>query len=733
MQSRRAARGFTLTEALVAVVAIAIISVGLAAIFASVGDTVQRGRRISAINQYAASIERRIRADLSNITRDGFLVIRNEYAGAANADEDDQLIPLSPEEPLSARLRRVDELMFFARGNFVSARGPISAALDAPRSREARIYYGHGQKQLEGAEGFFRPYLDDPNADDALGLGIRSGAATAIGEANPNVNAGDWTLLRHATLLREPALPFNDDSIEDAARFEQFADNDLQINGQIAADSIFRSEAFWGEPFDTGNAFDDDFGQFSARLAEAPPTFPSGVVDVATQSLADIRRRVQGIVLSTGQAATFAGSSGEVWLHTPDIQFGTNGRRLRSAGRPRGQLAGQATTPAALYDLQLQRFLDPDEPDDLIVENDRRQSLVHVQHAWMSDALPAASNELTYVGGSNTLQDEIPDLDAVLRDLPFGGGQSANATDPASPLFPTRSRMRYESVPPGYNADVFGEEAIQAFQADRADLGAVLLAAARADQQMVTNSQFIPRCTEFIVEWSFGERYTDSVGSSPGTNADAIWEGDPSNIVGEVIWYGLPRPAAQGVPVASLRPLRRLQALPMLITDPDEVPMAANPLLTSADGEQRLLEQHLRAELIQGDPDDLEPNQQAPSSSITRRRQTAPDPAGVDGLIGGGISGTAAEAPITYYFGYADPRAVPVDDFIDASGDPVVNRGFDVNGDGFRDDLDGDGVYDDAWPWPVLIRITMSFADPVDQTVEDTFQFVVELPRNGDL
>ncbi|MEO0631809.1 MAG: hypothetical protein AAFY46_13960, partial [Planctomycetota bacterium] len=51
-------RAFTLTEALVAVVAIAIISVGLAAIFASVGDTVQSGRRISAIIQYAASIER---------------------------------------------------------------------------------------------------------------------------------------------------------------------------------------------------------------------------------------------------------------------------------------------------------------------------------------------------------------------------------------------------------------------------------------------------------------------------------------------------------------------------------------------------------------------------------------------------------------------------------------------------------------------------------------------------
>ena len=53
--------------------------------------------------------------------------------------------------------------------------------------------------------------------------------------------------------------------------------------------------------------------------------------------------------------------------------------------------------------------------------------------------------------------------------------------------------------------------------------------------------------------------------------------------------------------------------------------------------------------------------------------------------------------------------------------------------DAYPDDIDGDGVYDDAWPWPRLLRITMSFADPVDQTVEDTFQFVVELPKDGDL
>jgi hypothetical protein len=743
--TKRASRtAFTLTEALVAVVAIAIISVGLAAIFASVGDTVQRGQRISSINQYAASIERRIRADLANLTRDGFLVIRNEYAGAANANAEDQLIPLSPEDPASARLRRVDELMFFARGSFVSARGAISADFDAPRSREARIYYGHGQKQLEGADGFFRPYLDDPNADAGLGLGVRSGSDTAIGEANPNVYAGDWTLLRHATLLRQPALPFDaaGSGVSDA-RFQQLADNDLQINGQIAADSIFRSEAFWGEPVEENNTLNDDYDEFSARFAEAPPTFPSGTVDVATQTLGEIRRRVQGLAVRTGSNAIGPGgaSAGEFWIESPDVQFevGDRGRRLQSEQAFGGVRNGRPTAAPVLFARQLARFSDPSQPNDLIVPNESRQSLVHIQHAWMGDALPAASNEVTYLGLEQGI-DAIPVLPTVYRDLPdyLTADAPADAAEPASPRFAARSRMRFETVPPGYNADVFGPDAIEAFGTSEAEreLGSVLLAAARADQQMVTNSQFIPRCTEFIVEWSFGERYTSTIGGQPGTVDDAVWAGDPADIEGELIWYGLPRPAADGVPIASLRPLRPVQVEPVLIDDPTQVPADANPLASAPDpSQQRLLEQHLRAELIQGDADNLEPTELAPRTSLTALRQLAPDPRPAVGGVGDdGIVRTAAEAPTTFYFGYGDPRAVPVDDFVDSTTGAVVpNRGFDINGDGFRDDLDGDGVYDDSWPWPRLIRITMSFADPVDQTVEDTFQFVVELPREGDL
>ena len=79
---------------------------------------------------------------------------------------------------------------------------------------------------------------------------------------------------------------------------------------------------------------------------------------------------------------------------------------------------------------------------------------------------------------------------------------------------------------------------------------------------------------------------------------------------------------------------------------------------------------------------------------------------------------------MTHYFGYADPRAVPID--LDDDG---IADGYDMNDDGVADDIDGDGnAIEDEWPWPKLVRITMSFADPIDQTIEETFQFIIEIP-----
>ncbi|MCA9299609.1 MAG: type II secretion system protein, partial [Phycisphaerales bacterium] len=116
-------RGFTLVEMLVAIGAVSIIAVGLAAIFGSVGETISTGRRVSRLNSITAAIERTMREDFRRIRRDGFLVIRNQYAGTRAGDTAPDA-PLWEEDPTPGA-RRADEIMFFASGDFATARQSI--------------------------------------------------------------------------------------------------------------------------------------------------------------------------------------------------------------------------------------------------------------------------------------------------------------------------------------------------------------------------------------------------------------------------------------------------------------------------------------------------------------------------------------------------------------------------------------------------------------------------------
>ena len=73
------ARAFTLVEMVVAIGAVGLVAVGLAAIFNSVGKTVSGGRRVSQLNTYSSLIESQMRRDFQNMSRDGFLVIRQQW------------------------------------------------------------------------------------------------------------------------------------------------------------------------------------------------------------------------------------------------------------------------------------------------------------------------------------------------------------------------------------------------------------------------------------------------------------------------------------------------------------------------------------------------------------------------------------------------------------------------------------------------------------------------------
>ena len=649
-QSASARRGFTLMEALVAVIGIAILAVGIATVFSSISKTVKAGRRISAINGYAAVMERVLREDFTNMTREGFFVIRNEFA--LNRDG----VPLSREALGTARPRRIDEVVFFVRGRHESARAPLDPNYTT-RAGVARVYYGHGEKMLEGTTGFSTPFLDEANDEPSLRLGVSDGTQFGIGDANPNFYAGDWTLLRHVTLLKTPE-PFPANTRPPLGvppgNIQKYADNNLQIDAQPAAAGIFRSETLIGRPVDNPSLTaggDSSFADYSLRSEESSPLFESGLVDIATTTLSEIKNRVTtlfGIQSNLGPGGTL-----RVYDPTPtDVvtnedllpNFNANSNTLFRLG------------PRDLADYR-QDLIDsnggsfPAPSGTPFPSRGGLQTLVEIQHAWMADALPGRSNELEWSGTYAFTSDPVV-------STKWRGFQFRTLANNGS----ARTRMRYETTPPGYNADVFGPDA--------AALGPVLQAAYRADQQVIDASQFIPRCTEFIVEYSFGE-------ADPVTN--------------ETIWYGHDADAKIATDRAgAVRWLR---------------PEADRPTVVSTPQDQRLLEQHLRADLING--------MVTENGSRDGRR----------------IKGSPLRFPLTHYFGYADPRAVRVfDKDLDGDGIADPNDGFDLNDDGIRDDIDGDGIYDDSWPWPKMVRITMSFADPLDQTIEETFQFVIEIP-----
>jgi len=675
-------RGFTLMEALVAVIGVAILAVGLASIFSAISKTVTTGRRVSAINNYAAVVERVLRDDFARMTREGFLVIRNEYALNTAG------VPLSREAIGSGRVRRIDEVMFFARGQFESARAPIDADFVA-RSGAASIYYGHGQQKLEGTFGFATPLLDETNEGPQLRLGI-SDFDNSIGEVNPNFYAGDWTLLRKVRLLKNPqphpfgtpgplGIPSNN-----ITGLRRIQDNEIQIAAQPAASGIFRVQTVIGVPIEDGTfdaGTDGDFAPYNLRGEIVSPLFESGIVDVATASFIDIKQRMTQVY---ARQPGIAGSPLQFFAPTPADVY-----TLRDRPGQIPNLGGGGNTLFLLSPREVaayrQERINAGVPASAVPFGEEfpananvtgLQTLVQMQHAWMADALPGRSNELRFEG--ETSWTTIPEIDFDWRGVDtrilansFTPQPAYNRSDyeitPSTRV--PRSRMRYEKSPPGYNADVFGPDAAT-------QTSPVLQAAYRADQQVIGSSQFIPRCTEFIVEYSFGEIDLDTQ---------------------RTIWYGHD-PDGRAYP-DDTNPDRAgyVEWLRPNVARPEHT-TPFDPTIANSRRIQRDIEKHLRADLVNGE---------FTENPLQKRR----------------LEGAPLRYPLSHYFGYADPRAVP----LDLNNDGIID-GYDMNDDGVADDLDGDGRSTDEWPWPKLIRITLSFADPIDQTTEETFQFVIEVP-----
>lgn len=614
------AGGFTLVEMLVAVGAVAFVAVGIASIFASVGDTVSRGRSVSALTQYAAVLERQMREDFAAITRDGFMIIRHEEADGGAS------VPLYPDQPIGQwRERRVDEIVFFVNKPSQSAREPLAPGF-VPEGSSARIYYGIGQRMNEADPRFARPDVVDTNrTGDFLGV-ARAG--------NPNRFAQDWTLLRHETALVSPG-----GGLTDAPNLPYppavWRDNRLQIGLQPAAESIFRSINELNVTSCTGIfpsvATVRDRSGASSASPDQSPLFESGLVDVATTNLAEIR----GIVTSS---AGFRDSDPDPYTLTPPYTF--------------------------ISPTQLTNCADYFGPGPVV-------GPVGMQQAWMLDALPAPSHPI-----------EIDFTGAFAVGAEVGSAAYRFVNVPVT----ERARMRYEPAPP----DIHPAYVLQSNPAT-ATRGAIRL----ADQYALAASAFVPRTTEFIVEWSFGkldddgrliwhgaERTFDA--DRDGTDDQFVFpyprygeevRGTRADLAGSFfVPYRLAQPAMAGDPGVGNRP-REFTGLPRLGTT--------------------------WFNQLQGNFADA--GDEYGSYPVL--------PEVVHGVTGSSLGG-AGNVPLVSYFGYTLPFFNP-------------------------DDPDRDGDEADAaaqdtleWPWPELVRVTVTLADPGDETIERTFQFVFPTPGN---
>ena len=542
-------RGFTLIELLVAIGAIALIAVGIASVFESVGRTVSGGRRVSLLNQAAAQIEQQLREDFRAMSPDGFLVIRHAYV---DADGELNSVPLHPTDQ-NPRPRRADEIVFLARGQFTSVRDALHP-VRSPKSDHARIYIGHGARY--DADGS-RPEIDafvTPEVDH--GYPGKPADRWRLG-AGPNEFAAEWTLARHVTLLIQPTGaeqgPPNSDPFKLAPA--RWLDSDIQIAAQPAASSLFRHLAQF-DSLDVPRIRNKARNNADVLM----PLFASGIVDVATTDPAEVRTIIC-------DAAIFPDKSSPADFDPPPTGTALDG-------------SFQASPPMG----------DPRLGDRKFV------------HAWLRELFPADSS----------------------------GGH----------------RIRVEPSMPAY-VDTIALAKQQGWPSEE-------LAYRLADQRAVTAHGFVPRCTEFIVEFSFGKTVDD----------------DTSPRHGELIWHGLERFVdADG--------------------DPGNGPFE--------DGrEYRVAAPY---------PIDPATDNESWHSTVYRR---------LDGTTGSYLlyPNTVYDAtipvglqdPIEQYahFGYFDPTWQPTD----PNEPPTI-----------------------PWAWPKLIRITLSLADAQDPSVEQSYQFVFEVPE----
>jgi prepilin-type N-terminal cleavage/methylation domain-containing protein len=596
-------RGFTLMEMVVAVGAVALVAVGLASIFDTVGKTVAGGKRVSNLNTYAGLLEKQMRTDFEAMTRDGFLMIRQQWVDR-NADgiydRAADVVQVSPMD-LAQRGRRMDEIQFFVNGRFASGRMPLFPGVQAS-SGVAAVYYGHGQTSdppspPDSAHPTYKKPF--PKVSDHGGS---PGATLGLGGLNHY--AGNWTLLRHLTLLCKPGsadtIPVPDNVSNLFGRDPKnprehvfFTDQLTQASLIPAASSLFRSVALnfpAGEA--TFRAMADGGGQFNRPLRG------SGLIDIASTDLSELRAYITSCQTYPSQITANPNS-----LPPPSRIFVPE----------RDELSDQ--------------FRHARPAPNNYTDTDRI-------HAWMQDTWPTDSRNLAAMATANDIPPDTAAGDIVGARIRY---------EPDSPDLLTAMSAMPDGTPLPAN---FDPQSLQGLQVSQA----------RADQLMLGRSILVPHCSEFIVEWSFG-------------NTDAK---------GEVVWHG---------------PRRQADTNGNGVIDVNDG-IVVRPYPFDAQNFER------DKDVLIGTRTDAN-GTHAATHRVTDRLIYGFSPVHDDT--------TPEEACLTSYFGWTDPTYIPPQ----STAQNLYNVVSQVD-----------------WPWPRMIRVTVTLSDPQDPTIESTFQYVFSTPAD---
>jgi type II secretory pathway pseudopilin PulG len=654
--------GFTLVEMLVAVGAVALIAVGLSKLFASAGDTLKAGRRISNLNGVAATLERQMRDDFQNMSRRGVLVIRHKVARTTTGPIADA-IPLRADDRSGGRARRIDEVTFFREGAFGSAREPLSDTRE-PQGSAAQIYYGHGLRATippRGAnDATLLPEHFDDNARDGVSGGTGPVALPSFGAAGPNQYASDWILTRRQFAMIPPQNTSEDaPPVGLGAGAGAGADSVVQIGLQPAGADVFRVIE-WNVPVDAGaNSVirqPPRTGTIRGSVDASnlsPPRRASGLVDIVSTDLPTMRARIMGAQdprLASLEALTPNFNQQTVTsVGDSAVTYGPAGT---TAGSSRGSVRFAVQDPQKL-------------DDDFRTVTGRDYPTLGRMKQWMMQLLPAG------------------DLPGDVR------------SDPQT----VERRVRAELAPPDLTGRLYAAAGFEETEPWR-----------RTDQAMLSASNLVVGCTEFIVEWSFGNTYSDRElttlirGDLPASAFDA-----PSNALldGATIWHGLPRTAdIDGDEVIDAtefvaHPYVPDQTSQVMFLDwtpqgtglPTPFRRGGTPAATNAF--------HIYESGLIHEP--------APA---TRTDWRFPNQRATDALRDG------RNDELYSLFGYVDPTfwyRDPAWAAAGSAGAPYLER--------------QPGEPDSAaWVWPKLIRVTMTLVDPSEPLREETFQFIFSVP-----